>query len=171
LPPNAEMYSNNPVDFEIIPLSAAHRSWVREFITTRWGAPEIVVHDERFLPETLPGCLAIIAAVPAGLITWNIIGDTCEIISLDSLQPHRGIGSAFLAAAETAARSADCKTCCLVTTNDNIPAQRFYTNRGYFISHIDLGAVNRARILKPAIPFVNGEGVPITDEITFVKTL
>lgn len=165
------MYSNNSIDYQVIPLTASHRSWVREFITSRWGAPEIVVHDQRFLPETLQGCLAVIATVPAGLITWNITDDSCEIISLDSLQPCRGIGSILLRAAEDAAASAGCLRCSLVTTNDNLLAQRFYTNRGYSVSHIDRGAVNRARILKPAIPLVNGEGVPITDEIMFVKIL
>lgn len=165
------MYSSNPNDPEIIELTAAHRNWVREFITAHWGAPEIVVHDERFLPETLPGCLAIIAGVPVGLITWNITADTCEIISLDSLQPHRGIGSILLRTAEDAARSAGCHCCTLVTTNDNILAQRYYTNRGYQVSHIDRGAVNRARGLKPSIPFANAEGVLVTDEITLCKTL
>jgi len=165
------MYSNNPADCEITSLTAAHRSWVREFITTRWGAPEIVVHDECFLPETLPGCLAVSDGVPAGLITWKITADTCEIISMDSLRPCRGIGSILLRAAEDAARSAGCQRCTLVTTNDNFPAQRFYTNRGYHVSHIDPAAVNRARLLKPSIPFANAEGVLVTDEITLCKTL
>lgn len=156
---------------ELFPLTAADQPWVREFIMLHWGAPEIVVHDECFLPELLPGCKAVFGGRPAGLITWNISENACEIISLDSLCPHQGIGSALLTTAENTARSAGCTSCWLVTTNDNVPAQRFYTNHGYQLHHVDQGAVDRARQLKPSIPLFNAAGVPIKDEYIFTKAL
>ncbi len=165
------MSLNNPAGLELIPIDEVDCPWVRNFIASRWGSPEIVVHGVVYLVETLQGCKAVIDGYPVGLITWNIEGDVCEIVSLDSLQPRCGIGGALLKTAEAAARSAGCRYCMIVTTNDNLSAQQFYTSRGYHITRIDRGAVNQARIIKPAIPLVNKDGVPITDEIFFVNSL
>lgn len=165
------MSLNNPAGLELIPIVETDRPWVRNFIASRWGSPEIVVHGVVYLPENLQGCKAMIGGFPVGLITWSIEGDVCEIVSLDSLQPRCGIGSALLKTAEVAASSAGCRYCMIVTTNDNLSAQWFYTNHGYHITRIDRGAVNQARKIKPAIPLVNEDGVPITDEIFFVNSL
>ena len=59
----------------------------------------------------------------------------------------------------------------LMTTNDNIDALRFYLRRGYRITSVSLGAVNRARTMKPSIPLVAANGIPISDQLTLVKVL
>jgi GNAT superfamily N-acetyltransferase len=162
---------NKPANLEIVPLTADDRQWVREFIATHWGSPEIVVHDTRYLPEELPGCKAVLDGNPIGLITWAISGKECEIVSLDSLLPEQGIGAALLTAAEDAAQAAGCQQITLVTTNDNLLAHRFYTKRGYRFTRLDKGAVNKSRKVKPQIPLVNEYGLPIRDEVTFTRKL
>ncbi|HEX5500687.1 MAG TPA: hypothetical protein VFX03_15735, partial [Thermomicrobiales bacterium] len=58
-----------------------------------------------------------------------------------------------------------------VTTNDNVGALGFYGRRGYRMTGVNRGAVDRARRRKPAIPTIAANGIPIRDEITLARTL
>lgn len=69
-----------------------------------------------------------------GLITYHITSQTCEIISLDSLEEGKGIGSQLMQVVEEKATQQQCKLLTLVTTNDNEHAIRFYQHRGYTVS-------------------------------------
>lgn len=58
----------------------------------------------------------------------------------------------------------------LVTTNDNVDAIRFYQRRGFRLSALRPGAVEEARRdLKAEIPEVGGYGIPMRDELEFVR--
>lgn len=159
------------IPLEIKRLDGTDRLWVREFITTHWGSPEIVVHGAVYFPENLEGCKALIEGEIAGLITWSISGSSCEIVTLNSTRQGSGIGTALLQAAENTAKENSCACCWLVTTNDNRTAIRFYRMHGYRITAIDRGAVDAARRIKPAIPLTGEGGEPIHDEITLSKRL
>lgn len=95
----------------------------------------------------------------------------CEIMSLNSLAEGKGIGTALLSEVEKAAREQDCRLLKLVTANDNTHALRFYQRRGFVLSKISIGAVEEARKLKPEIPLIGSDGIPIRDEIELVKVL
>lgn len=166
------MFLNDPILYEVIPTGPADRSWIRQLISSRWGAPEVVVHRMVYLPELMTGFKAVVAGNKVvGLVTYQLTERECEVITLDSLQPGCGIGSALLVAVENTARQAGCLTCWLVTTNDNLSALDFYQKRGYRLAAITPGAVSEARKLKPSIPFVGEGGTPITDEYILIKTL
>ena len=49
----------------------------------------------------------------------------CEVVTLNSLQPGRGVGTALLDAVAQAATAAGCERLWLVTTNDNLAALCF----------------------------------------------
>ncbi|HEU0113770.1 MAG TPA: GNAT family N-acetyltransferase, partial [Thermomicrobiales bacterium] len=106
-----------------------------------------------------------------GLVTYRVADGACEALSLDSLREGIGIGSALLRAAENAALAAGCGRVWLVTTNDNVAALGFYGRRGYRMTGVDRGAVDRARRLKPSIPTIAANGIPIRDEITLARSL
>jgi GNAT superfamily N-acetyltransferase len=131
----------------------------------------MVVHDEVVRPAELPGFVARAGDQIVGLVTYRIADGDCEVISLDSLREGFGVGSALLGAVEEAARAAGCRRLWLVTTNDNVAALGFYGRRGFRMTGIDRGAVDRARRLKPAIPEVAANGIPIRDEITLARPL
>ncbi|PAV35534.1 GNAT family N-acetyltransferase, partial [Bacillus licheniformis] len=57
------------------------------------------------------------------------------------------------------------------TTNDNMRALMFYQKRGYTLAELYVNAVDKARKVKPEIPFVADNGIPIRDEILLVKDL
>lgn len=53
----------------------------------------------------------------------------------------------------------------LITTNDNTAALGFYQRVGFGVAAIHRDAVTAVRRLKPEIPLLGENGVPITDEI------
>ncbi len=59
----------------------------------------------------------------------------------------------------------------LITTNDNTPALRFYQRRGFRLVALRPGAIDAARRLKPGIPAVGLDGIPLRDEIELEQAL
>jgi ribosomal protein S18 acetylase RimI-like enzyme len=139
------------------------RDWARRVIVERWGSERAVAHGVAFRPATLPGFVAIDDERPVGLLTYHVDGDACEIVTIDAFEEGRGVGTALLAAV----RALGHRRLWLVTTNDNVRAQRFYESRGFRLAAIREGAVARSRELKPEIPLVAADGTPIADELEY----
>jgi len=155
----------------IRPLEDADREWVQQLMCERWGAEEVVVHGTIYYPADLPGFVALQGERPAGLITYHIEGNACELVTIDSLVSDMGIGTALLDAVAQAAVSAGCARLWLITTNDNIDALRFYQKGGFRLVAVHRGAVDESRALKPSIPLMGEHGIPIRDEIELEKML
>ena len=89
-----------------------------------------------------------------------------ELAALLVTEPGRGIGSALIDAVLDAVRRRRIGRVWVVTTNDNLAALRLYKRRGFRIAAVRPGAVDHARAtLKPGIPEVAANGIPIRDEI------
>ncbi len=157
--------------FEIKSLESGERHWVDSFIANRWSAETIVVHGNVYRPADLPGFAACIDQTPIGLVTYTIEEKSCEIVSLDSLRPRLGIGYALLDAVLITAWQAGCNRAWLITTNDNTLAMRFYQRYGFTFSAIRCNAVAESRRIKPSIPEVGLDDIPIRDEIEFEMQL
>jgi hypothetical protein len=65
------------------------------------------------------------------------------------------------------AKSSDCKRLWLVTTNDITHAIRFYQRRGFDWIATHINSAESMRKLKPTIPLIGEEGIPIKHEIEF----
>jgi len=100
----------------------------------------------------------------AGVLTYVIDGDACEVLTLHAAHRHRGSGTALIAAIEALAREAGCTRLWLITTNDNVDALRFYQRRGFDLVRVHRDAVTRARLLKPTIPLASN-GIPMRHEL------
>jgi len=137
-----------------------------------WGGPYVVVHDTRYDLRELPALVAVDAEGElAGALVYRIADDGLEVVSLVAAAPGLGAGNALLAAAEAIALAAGVDRFWLVTTNDNLAALRFYQRRGLRIVAVDVGAVDRARRLKPAIPYVGEDDIPLHDELRLERRL
>ncbi|OGO20361.1 MAG: GNAT family N-acetyltransferase [Chloroflexi bacterium RBG_16_48_8] len=152
-------------DFILRPIHDEDKEWIARLITDRWGSEIIVVHQTLYTPTDLPGIVAVRMDKRVGLITYHIRGHECEIVTLDSLSPSIGIGTSLIREVRKIARDAGCRRLWLITTNDNVQALRFYQKRGFVLVAIHRNAVEGARKIKPEIPMVNEEGIPIRDEI------
>ncbi len=151
--------------FIIRETSPTDMRWIKTLIEERWGAQTIVVHNTVYFPYLFPGFIAIAEEHNLGLITYRISGSACEIITLNSLEEKVGIGSSLVEAVRTKAHQRGCKRLWLITTNDNVRAQDFYKKRGFSVKAVHAGAVDAARKIKPQIPLVGENGIPIHDEI------
>jgi N-acetylglutamate synthase-like GNAT family acetyltransferase len=113
-----------------------------------------------------PAVVARVDGEVAGVATYVVDGDACELLTLHAATRLTGIGSGLVAAVVDTARSAGCRRLWVVTTNDNVEALRFYQRRGFRISSVRPGAVDASRErLKPEIPHVGNFGIPLRDEI------
>lgn len=152
-------------DFLVRPLRPADAGWVARHVTEHWGAEIVVAHGTVYRPAELPGFVAEAAGQSVGLLTYHVEGGACEIVTLDSQREGRGIGTALIEAARAAARAAGCVRLWLITTNDNTAALRFYQKRGFVLAALHRDAVAASRAIKPEIPFIGNDGIPIRDEI------
>jgi GNAT superfamily N-acetyltransferase len=110
--------------------------------------------------------------VLAGVLTYVLERDGCEILTLHAAQQWRGAGTALIEEVERIASSAGCRRLWLITTNDNIEGIRFYQRRGFHLAELHAGAVDRSReSLKPEIPAIGVHGIPIRDELELEKLL
>ncbi len=157
--------------FYLRPLTIEDRTWVETFAAEHWGSDKMVVHSEIFTISSLPGFAAERDGAIAGLVTYHITNEECEILSLDSLQPGMGIGTALIEAVRFCAIQQGCRRLFLTTTNDNIDAILFYQKRGFALANVRPGAVNASRLIKPEIPLIGYYGLPIRDEIEFEMIL
>jgi DNA-3-methyladenine glycosylase I len=159
------------MDLNVRPLEPQDRGKVADLIAARWGSPVVVVHGTTYRPAELPGFVALQAGEWVGLVTYCIAAAACEIVTLDSLRPGIGVGTALLDAVQGATRRANCTRIWLITTNDNLNALRFYQRRGFSLVAVHRGAVEHARRLKPEIPAIGQAGIPIQDEIELELSL
>ena len=156
--------------FAIRPLTPDDRNWVAHFLDEHWSSTKIVSRGKAVYAHLLPGFVAELTdapedARPIGLLTYNHEGDSCEIMTLDSLQPGIGVGTALLEALREAANEAGLRRLWLITTNDNMDALRFFQKRGFHLLAVHANALAESRKMKPQIPLVGKEGIPLRDEI------
>ena len=141
------------------------RPWALHLLQENWGSAIMVTRGKIHRVDELPGFIAIHDDKSAGLITYDIVGTQCEITSMNSLVEGQGIGSALVNAAKDAATTAGCRRLWLTTTNDNTAALRFWQKRGFKLVAVYPDAVAQSRRIKPEIPLIGNDGIPIRDEI------
>jgi len=83
----------------------------------------------------------------------------------------QGIGGRLLEMALEQGRAQGCGKAVLITTNDNLKAMGFYQRRGFDMARLYRNAVDAARSIKPEIPTVGEDGIPLRHEIEFEKIL
>ena len=150
---------------QIMPVSGDDKPWITSLLKEWWASPAQVFRGEIHRADELPGFIAVHDGMPTGLITYNIIGDECVIVTMNSLVENRGIGTALINAVRTVAENANCRRLWLITTNDNTHALRFYQKRGFSLVAVHRNAIEKSRELKPEIPLTGNDDIPLRDEI------
>ena len=118
-----------------------------------------------YFPADLPGFIALVDGEPTGLLNFEIVGKSCEVVLIDSGTRVAGIGSALLETVKHLAREAGCTRLWVITTNDNLDALRFYQRRGFALAALYPDALKVSRRLKPEIPALGAFGIPLRDEL------
>ena len=146
--------------------------WIEKILTERWGGVHVIVHDETFDAHLLP---ALVAGEKQGLATFRVHETDrirfAELITLDAIIANRGIGTALIEALISRLRTETATVLRVTTTNDNLDALRFYQRRGFRITEVRPGAVDKARSIKPSISLTGEYGIPIRDEIELERQI
>lgn len=151
--------------FQIRSRTKDDEDWVGRSLELRWGSRRVVSKGRLFYPEKLDGLIAIRGGRPVGLLTFRFENDECEVITLDSFLEGQGVGSTLLNAVRDRAVSEGCHRLWLITTNDNLRALGFYQKWGLKIAAVHRDAVEESRKIKPEIPMIGKNGIPLRDEI------
>ena len=155
------------MSFRIRAIEEDDRALVEGALNEAWGSVRVVSRGKLWNPLDLPGFVAEREGDLVGLVTYRQEAGAIEVVTLDSFAEGKGVGSALLEAVASVARDQGKAHLWLITTNDNIPAIRFYQRRGWDIVALHHGALARSRQLKPEIPTHGLDGVPIDHEIEF----
>ena len=150
---------------ELYRIDQKNRKSVDDFIMKHWFTLDMVVHGEKINLGNADGFYASEDNRIVGLITYRIANNEMEIMSLDSLNEKKGIGTSLLDKVVQNARDVGCSRVMLITTNDNLSALQFYQKRGFDIIKLHHNAVEESRKIKPQIPLIGSNGIPIKHEI------
>jgi GNAT superfamily N-acetyltransferase len=151
---------------EVRTLAESEHEWATVLQRESWSDAVVARRGELVDPTGLPGFVAVVEGKRAGLATYAVRGDECELVTIDSLREGIGVGRALLGAVRDAALAAGCRRLWLVTTNDNLRALEVYQRWGMSIAAFRKDAVTEARThLKPSIAERAENGIPIRDEL------
>jgi hypothetical protein len=75
----------------ILPIHTEDREWVSQFIHEHWGSNMVVSRGVIYYPQDLPGFVALHQCEKVGLVTYHITGASCEIVTINSIQPSLGV--------------------------------------------------------------------------------
>ncbi len=152
-------------DVQVRPITQGDRKWLSELIREHWGSGIVVSKGWVHEPRKLEGFLAAKGEELLGALTYRVVGDECEVVTIDSVREGMGVGSSLLESVRKKALALGCRRLWLITTNDNLPALRFYQKRGFRLVAIYPNAMEKSRKLKPSIPHVGIDGIPLRDEL------
>ena len=151
---------------EVRRLEDGDRSWSLDVQRDSWGEPLVARRGELVDPTRLPGFVGLVDGDRAGLVTYAVRGNECEIVTIRSLREGIGLGRALLDGVRDAAVAARCIRLWLVTTNNNVRALALYQRWGLDLVALRRDAVTEARKhLKPSIPERDENGIPIRHEL------
>ncbi|AQW22276.1 GNAT family N-acetyltransferase [Lentilactobacillus curieae] len=143
------------------------RPLIVDLFKSLWGSEEMILSTGTYNINDLDGLVAHQGEDIVGIVTYDLKPELLEIISLNSFSKQEGIGTSLLNQLKEIARSKGLDTIQVITTNDNLDAQKFYEYLGFTKIKTIKGAVDEARKKKPEIPILADNAMEIHDEILY----
>lgn len=153
---------------EIKEISIYNRNIINTIMINNWGATEIILRNKIIDGTKSKGFIAEDNNKMVGFLLYDINDDICEIIALYSFIEKKGIGSFLLNKIKEIATLKKCDRIVVITTNDNLIALKFYQKRGFFLSKLYCNAFDNIRKIKPNLPKLGENNIPLNDEIELV---
>lgn len=157
-------------DFTVRPLEREDREWVAHFMDEHWGTTQIVSRGQAHYGHLLPGFVAEREdngeTEVVGLLTYRLENNECEITTLNSLDENKGVGTGLVdTLIEEVKANGKIRRIWLITTNDNMAALKFWQKREFVLVAVHRNAILESRKIKPQIPIIGQDSIPIRDEI------
>lgn len=138
---------------------------VKELFIREWHSDLMVSKGYSHYVDNLDSIIAKEEGDLVGILTYHFINNEIELVSLDSFDEGKGIGSQLLDFSLQYFKTLHPKRIWLITTNDNCHAIRFYQKRGWKMVNFYINAIEDSRKIKPEIPLIGYDGIPILHEI------
>ncbi|MBD5449055.1 MAG: GNAT family N-acetyltransferase [Lachnospiraceae bacterium] len=148
-------------------INSLNRDLVNTFIKQHWYTTTMIIRGKEIDMTKVDGFYFRDGQTIIGLITYIVYNNILEITSLDSLRENQGIGSELVETVIHEAKERKLQKIVLITTNDNINAIRFYQKRGFDMAHLFRNALDISRKIKPEIPLIGENSIPLRHEIEF----
>ena len=148
-------------------INKEYRDTVNLILKDEWQCPPSISRGKIIDTKILPGFLFIKNEVIEGVATYNIENEECEIVTLNSFKDNIWIGTTLIEGVLNVAKKTNCKRLWLITTNDDINAIRFYQKKGFDLKAAHINAMELSRKLKPSIPLIGMDTIPIKHELEF----
>lgn len=155
----------------IIEMDEAYRSLVVRDVEEEWVSPLVVTRGQVYDTWHCPGLIAVDEGKLIGYLLYLPKSEEWEILVLHALEKNRGIGTALIDALSEKVKKTGGKKLSVVTTNDNIPAIRFYQRRGFSLGEVGFNALEETRKIKPGVPEIGLEGIRLSHELVFFRPL
>ncbi len=149
------------------PLTEEDASWKEELLRRVWGGTTVARKGKVVEVLPLEGIVALEGTEPVGLLTYALRDGEFEIVTIQAEREGIGVGRALMDAALARARALDAGRVWLTTTANNARAISFYQRWGMDLVAFYRNGVARSRLVKPSIPLVDHNGVPIRHELEF----
>jgi GNAT superfamily N-acetyltransferase len=166
-PQDHQQSDPSPATITVRELESHDQPWMHDFLLTYNHSLRVDSRGTLHHVLELPGLIATCNAIPSALLTYHVADQQFEVVTLHAAVQRRGLGAQLLAVARDRARLLGCQRLWLITTNDNEPAIRFYERQGMTLVAIHHNALDESRKLKPEIPLVGRNGIPLRDEVEF----
>lgn len=155
----------------IVKLDEKFRKEVNHLIKENWAGPVIVTKGIAHDTSNSKGFVSVENQTITGYILYEFQASKCEILVLESKNQNRGIGTALIEMVKSVAKENNCTRIWLITTNDNIHAIRYYQTHGFDLEAVHINAIKKSRELKPSIPLIGDNDIPIKHELEFSITI
>lgn len=143
------------------------REMIARFIEKHWHSKMVMSCGKCYYPHELDGFIDRRGDDIAGLLTMVAEDDALQILTLNSVLEGERVGSSLMLMSIDDARQRNIRRIWLTTTNDNVRAFAFYQKLGFRLIKVNTGVVDEARKVKPQIPEMGHDGIPIHDELVF----
>lgn len=154
-------------------LTPADKPIITPLLVREWGSVDVVALSLGGVVDasTLPGWLAEQDGEVVGLLTYLQRGDTVELVTINAFTGG-GVGAALVGALlEECLSITGVRRVHVTTTNDNTRALRFYQRAGFRLTALHVNAVAESRKIKPEIPELGEDDIPIRDELELTMEL
>ena len=139
--------------------------WIEEVFRKEWEGDFVISRGKRHYPKDLLGIIAEDSGRKVGLLTYEVVNDQIELISLNSFKENQGVGSTLIKHLIEVAKKLKVKRIWVITENSNLRSLGFYQKRGFVLKAIYQNSFEELRKIKPQIPKIDENGIPLRDEI------
>lgn len=142
-------------------------AFIRACVAEHFGGEPIVSLGQAYRMDELQFAFARRDGEPVAFAGYRWDGEDCELVVLVSGAPGAGYGGEVVDQVLRQAKARGCRRVWLVATNDNLHAIGWYQRRGFEMVRVHRRSIERERLLKPNLPQLGLNGIPLRDEIEF----